>query len=268
MSYWLGIIGGGNMGSAILGGCIQSRVLAAHQIIVAEIDAQKRRELAKLGCATTESAVAACAADQIILAVKPQAFPPIAREIGWAVNAKLVISIMAGLSSTTICRTLGSSPRIIRAMPNVACQVNAGMTAIAIGAGAKPGDEKLAVSIFDAIGKTTMVDESMMHAVTAVSGSGPAYVFLLAQAMEQAAVQMGIAPGTARLLVAQTIAGAGQLLAQSNQSAGELRDAVTSPGGTTADALELMFEHDLPQTIVEALLAARDRGMELDKPGT
>lgn len=254
------------MGSALVRGCTGSRVLAGHQVIVAEIDDAKRRELAKLGCATTPKALEACAADQIILAVKPQVFPSIAGEIAPAVASKVVVSIMAGLRSETIRRMLGGATRIVRAMPNVACQIGEGMTGIALGAGAKPGDEKLAVAIFQALGKTAMVEETLMYAVTATSASGLAYVFLLAQSMEQAAVQMGIAAAPARLLVAQTIAGAGQMLVQTDRTADELRQAVTSPGGTTAAALEVMFESDLPQTIVEALLAARDRGMELDRP--
>jgi pyrroline-5-carboxylate reductase len=149
-------------------------------------------------------------------------------------------------------------------MPNMPCQIGAGMAAIAVGEGAQPGDETLAVGIFEALGRTVIVDEAVMHAVTAVSGSGPAYVFLLAEAMEQAGVGLGLDPDTARLLVRQTILGAGKLLAESDRTASELRVAVTSPGGTTEAALTEMLSRELPTIVQDAVTAARDRGAELE----
>jgi pyrroline-5-carboxylate reductase len=123
----------------------------------------------------------------------------------------------------------------------------------------------LTLSIFGALGRTVMVDESLMYAVTAVSGSGPAYVFLLAEAMEQAAVRLGIDQATANLLVKQTVMGAGKLLAESEQGAAALRKAVTSPGGTTAAALDVFEKRQFIDAVIEALTAARDRGHELDR---
>lgn len=261
----LGVIGGGNMGSAIVRGALRAGVLQTDQIIIAEVDARQRDELKPLGCAVTDNPNAAARADQILLAVKPQVFPDVARAIGSLPASAIVISIMAGRNTAFIRTCLGGSARIVRAMPNTPCQIGEGMTAIALGAGAQAGDEKLALQLFNALGRTVMLDESLMHAVTAVSGSGPAYVFLLAEAMQQAAVELGIAPQEARLLVSQTILGSGKLLVESERTATQLRQAVTSPGGTTSAALEVMFENELPQTISEALLAARNRGIELEQ---
>lgn len=139
------------------------------------------------------------------------------------------------------------------------------MAAIALGEGAEPGDEALAVAIFNALGKTTIVAEAQMHVVTAVSGGGPAYVFLLAEAMQQAAVALGLDERTAGLLSRQTILGAGKLLVESDSAPAALREAVTSPAGTTEAALKVMLQRDLPRIIAEALTAARDRGRELDQ---
>ena len=137
------------------------------------------------------------------------------------------------------------------------------MSAVALGDGARPGDETLAVSIFEALGRTTMVAESLMDAVTAVSGSGHAYVYLLAESMERAAVELGLDQPTAALLVRQTILGSGRLLTESGEPPASLRKVVTSPGGTTEAAMSVMLERDFPGIVIEALKAARNRGEEL-----
>ncbi len=265
MAHRLGIIGGGNMGQAIVRGSIAAGIMKSDDVLVAEIDPMRRQELACLGCTTTEDPVLAVGCEQIMLAVKPQVFANIATVIGLLPEPKVVISIMAGLSSKVIGEALGEHARVVRVMPNTPCRIGAGMTAIALGHGAKAGDEALAVAIFDSLGQTTTVDESLMHVVTAVSGSGPAYVFLLAEAMQQAAVDLGMDQATAQLLVNQTISGAGKLLVEADEEPADLRQAVTSPGGTTEAALEVMLKHDLPAVVRDAIKAARDRGVELDQ---
>lgn len=264
MSSRLGIIGGGNMGGAIVRGCISAAVLKPQEMIVAEFDEPKRRTFAQLGCATTDDPATAAAADQIILAIKPQSFAEVARAIAPLAESRIVISIMAGPNSAAMRAALGGRVRIVRAMPNVACQIGASMTAIALGDGAQPGDESLALAIFGALGRTTIVDESLIPAATAVSASGPAYIFALAEAMEQAAIELGFDQATARLLVQQTVFGAGRLLNESDQGAAALRQSVTSPAGTTAAALEIMHKRNFTQIVIEALKAARDRGIQLD----
>ncbi len=259
----LGIIGGGNMGSAIVRGAIERGVLAADHVLVVEIDRSRRETIGRLGCHVTDELSAIVNCEQLLLAVKPQAFADVASAMPPLPQSKVVISIMAGKSSASIRQRLSANARIVRAMPNTPCQIGEGMTAIALGAGASEGDERLAQSLFASLGKCIMVDEHLMDAVTAVSGSGPAYVFLLAEAMEQAAMKVGLSLSDARVLASQTVFGAAKLLAQSERTADELRQAVTSPGGTTAAALELMFERELPEIVSQAITAARDRGREL-----
>lgn len=261
----LGIIGGGNMGGAIVRGAVRAGVLEAGGIIVAEVDAARRSEFERLGCAVTERAAEAAGdSEQILLAVKPQMFAEVAASIAPIQGETIVISIMAGLQSAKIRQSLRGG-RIVRAMPNTPCQIGAGMTGIALGEGARPGDEAVATRLFDALGATVMIDESLMYAVTAVSASGPAYVFALAEAMQAAAERLGFDARTARTLVEQTVMGTGRLLAESGQGAAALRAAVTSPAGTTAAALGVMERREFQETMIEALTAARDRGVELGR---
>jgi pyrroline-5-carboxylate reductase len=264
MTHRLGIIGAGNMGGAIVRGGIGAGVLSASDVVIADVDAAKLDEFRALGIETTQDARLAARAEQIILAVKPQVFADVARAVAALQQPKVVTSIMAGLSSRAIRSALGERARVIRVMPNMPCQIGAGMSAIALGEGAARGDESLALSIFSALGRTVVVDESLMYAVTAVSGSGPAYIFLLAEAMQSAAERLGIDAPTAKLLVEQTVMGAGKLLAESDQDARALRQAVTSPGGTTAAAMDVFKRREFIDVVIEALSAARDRGVQLD----
>jgi pyrroline-5-carboxylate reductase len=265
MAYELGIIGGGNMGTAIARGAIAARVLRPEQVVIAEPDAARRDVAAMVGCDVFDAAGAVVEADQILLAVKPQVFGDVAGELGELSRPTIVITIMAGLSTEHIRSRLGLNARLIRAMPNTPCQLGEGMTGLALGDGSEPGDEQLAWHIFEALGRTTMLPEDLMHAVTAVSGSGPAYVYLLAELMEQAAMRIGLDEATAQLLVVQTIIGAGRMLRETGATPADLRRVVTTPGGTTAAAHAIMHERDLPGILIEALTAARDRGIELDR---
>ncbi len=264
MGIRLGIIGAGNMGMAILRGALDAGVLSPQTTVVVDVEPDRREEAARLGCSTTADVAELREAGQIMLAVKPQGFDGVAGALGRLQRPTVVISIMAGLGGRAIRAALGPAARVVRVMPNTPCQVGAGMAAIALGDGAEPGDEALAVGIFEALGRTVTVQEALMHAVTAVSGSGPAYVFLLAEAMEKAAVDLGLDPAQAGLLVRQTILGAGKLLAESGRSPSQLRAAVTSPGGTTEAALREMDRRELSAIIRAAVTAARDRGVELD----
>ncbi len=265
MGSRLGIIGAGNMGHAIVRGVVEAGVLSPQAIVVAEIDPARREAVAALGCPTAADPAAALAAEQILLAVKPQGFAGLAERIGPIAEPRIVLSIMAGLHSRSIRAGLGPAARVIRVMPNTPCRIGAGVAAIALGEGAAPGDETLAVSIFDALGRTVMVNEADMHAVTGVSGSGPAYVFLLVESMERAAVEAGLDPPTAAVLVRQTVLGAARLLVESGGEPAALREAVTSPGGTTEAALGVMMEKGFGAIIGDAISAARTRGRELDQ---
>ncbi len=260
MAPFLGVVGGGNMGLAIVRGALAKGVLQASEVLVAEVEAARRAEAAALGCATSEKASDAGACANLLLAVKPQSFTAVAASIGRLRQPRIVISIMAGIGTGRIAGALGSAARVVRVMPNTPCRVGAGATAIARGAGSRPGDEDLAQKLFGALGAVVMVDEAHMHAVTALSGSGPAYVFLLTEAMEAAGRSAGLPPGTAALLARQTVIGAGRLLAETAEDPAALRRAVTSPGGTTEAAIAHKLERDLPGCIDAAIQASVARG--------
>jgi pyrroline-5-carboxylate reductase len=262
--YKLGVIGAGNMGSAVLHGALSAGVLAPDRILVADINDDSRAIFEGLGCATTASTIDPAQCEQLMLAIKPQVFPAVAAAVGPLPASQVVISVMAGLSSANIRARLGDHARIVRIMPNTPAQIGEGISAIALGAGAEPGDEALAEALFSAVGKTVRVDEAHMYAVTAVSGSGPAYVFRLAEAMEKAAQKIGLDAQVAHQLVTQTIRGAGILLSGDDADPIALREAVTSPGGTTAAALEVMNACGFEDVIIDAITAARDRGVTLD----
>ncbi len=265
MSLRLGIIGGGTMGRAIVAGCLEAGVLRAAEIVVAEVDPARRQEVAALGCRASADAAATLEAAQIMLAVKPQSFADLASGLGRLRGPKVVLSIMAGVSSARIRAALGPQARVVRVMPNTPCRIRAGMSAIALGDGARPGDESLAVEVFSALGRTVMVSEADLPAVTAVSGSGPAYLFLLAEAMERGAVDSGLSAEQAAVLVRQTLLGAGRLLVESGEAPGSLRAAVTSKGGTTEAAVSLMQHRGLPEIVAEAIIAAAQRAGQLDQ---
>jgi pyrroline-5-carboxylate reductase len=265
------VIGGGNMGGALVRGAISKRVVAANDVGVVEVDDDRREAFARLGC-RADASVAAAARDlvnstQIVLAIKPQMFKSVAQSLLDArlTGSRIFISIMAGLESGRIHSALGPGARVVRCMPNTPCQIGAGMTAIALGMGAREGDEDFARRLFDALGTTIVLDESLMDAVTAVSGSGPAYVFLLAEAMQRAAEEIDLPPDVAHALVTKMIVGAAAMLDQKGGEAASLRTAVTSPGGTTAAALRVFNERGFEQAIIDAVRAARDRGRELGK---
>jgi pyrroline-5-carboxylate reductase len=265
MAGKLGIIGGGNMGQAIARGAVTAHVLRPGEIMVAEIDPAKREAIAGLGCLTSSVAGDAAACEQVLLAVKPQSFADVAEAIAPLAKPTVVVTIMAGLPTDRIRAKLGEHARMIRAMPNTPCQLGEGMTGIALGAGAETGDDRLAWHIFEALGRTAILDESLLDAVTAVSGSGPAYVYLLAELMEKAAAEIGLDRATAQLLVVQTIIGAGRMLRDTGLEPAELRRVVTTPAGTTAAAMDVMIRRELPDVLIEALTAARDRSAELGR---
>jgi len=201
----------------------------------------------------------------VVLAIKPQsaaeALPAYARFAG----SSVFLSIMAGRTIRGIQALLGGSAAIVRAMPNTPAAVRQGVTVATPSPSVTASQRALCGNLLQAIGLVEWVDqEGLLDPVTAVSGSGPAYVFLLAELMEQAAIEQGIAPDLARVLARQTVAGSGALLAASSESAAELRKAVTSPGGTTQAALEVLMASDvMPKALSEAIAAATRRSREL-----
>jgi pyrroline-5-carboxylate reductase len=265
MTTSLAVCGYGNMGQAVIEGGVRAQVIAATEVLVIEPDAAKRSEAERIGCRASADATAARDASAVLLAVKPQSFPDLARHLTGRSRRTTFISVMAGLSGRKILASIGDSAShaVVRAMPNTPCRFGVGITAIALGEGATPGDDALALRLFGAVGKTVRVEERLLDAVTATSGSGPAYVFLLAEAWERGARELGFDAATARELVRQTIVGAARMLEDRSIDAADLRAAVTSKGGTTAAALDVLEARGFGDALREALRAAEQRGREL-----
>ena len=205
---------------------------------------------------------------QVLLAVKPQIFPKVAEEIGERVGKgpeRVFISLLAGTLSETIRESLCGNARVVRIMPNTPAQVRKGMAAIAVGAGASAGDEGLAAMLMGAVGGTVTIEESMMDSFTGLAGSGPAYVFYLAEAMTKAGEAVGFSPEEARRIAEAVVTGSARLLEEDGRSAAELRKAVTSPNGTTQAGTETLDAEGVMGAVTMAIEAARDRGAELAK---
>lgn len=265
----LAVIGGGNMAGAILRGAFGAGAIDPGGVVIAEPDEAKRIGFANLGARCVESAdllrgaLGECT--EILLAVKPQVFREVAPALG-GVGDRVVISIMAGVTSGAIRGALGGAARVVRTMPNTPAQIGKGVTAVTLGAGARAGDDALARRVLGSVGSLVMIEESMMDAFTAVVGSGPAYVFALAEAMASGARLVGFDAALADRIVRGTVEGSAALLAQRVDQAPEaLRLAVTSKGGTTAAAVEKLETDDFFGAIERAIVAARDRGAELGK---
>ena len=264
-TYQLAFIGAGNMAEAIARAAIDHLVLEPSQMIAADPSPERRQAFMNLGLAVTDSnAEAIAAADAVLLAVKPQVMSDAARDLAYHGHAdQVVISIMAGISTEKLTNAIGRPTRVVRVMPNTPLMAGLGMAGVASGADTQPGDDELAMKLLSAGGsKAIRVEETLIDAITAVSGSGPAYLFYLAEAMEQAADGLGLGDH-ARTLVAQTLLGAAKLLAESDEPPTELRRKVTSPGGTTEAACNHLDATSVSQHIVEALKAAEARGREL-----
>jgi pyrroline-5-carboxylate reductase len=262
----IAFIGGGNMATALIQGLIATHTARREQLLVSDVRQEGLVQLRdKYGVRTTLDNRVACNSDILVLSVKPQTFagllPAIAPHLA---PSTLVISIAAGVPLRAIEAALPQS-RVVRAMPNTPALVSAGATAIAPGSKATPEDMALATKIFVSVGQVVHVDEAQMDAVTALSGSGPAYVFLLAEALAAAGAELGLAPEIASVLAAQTIYGAGRLLIESHDPPSELRRKVTSPGGTTAAGLAALEARDFAGAVAACLRAANARGAELGK---
>lgn len=263
----VGFIGCGEMGSMILSAALEAGVLEADQTQVAERDASRRNTIASLGVNTTESPTNLDWCERVVLAVRPQQFAEATKALGHSDQPRLVVSIMAGINSTAINQALGSATRVICVMPNAPVHVHAGMSVLMPGENTTSTDLAFAKSLFGPLGATVELPESALWPVTAVSGSGPGYVALFAEAMTDAAIHFGIEPNIAATLVAHTIAGTGRMLVEKGMPAHELRKSVTTPGGTTEAGIEAMLERNIDELIQTGIKAAHDRGESLSKGG-
>ncbi len=262
----IGFIGAGNMATALIKGIIKSNRKIPEQIVVSDIRPKAIKNLQKdFGITPRSNKELTDESNTVVIAVKPQNITDVLNEIKDNVSNKhLIISIAAGISLAKISSILGHNVPMIRAMPNTPALVQKGMTALAKGKLATDKDMAEAISMFRAVGETVEVKEEMMDAITAVSGSGPGYVFRIMECMVDAAEAIGLDRKKATKLVIQTFLGASCLAMESEHSLSELKEMVTSPGGTTASGLEV-FDQGLSEMTNRAIKAAYERSIELGK---
>lgn len=261
----IGFIGAGNMAEAMIRGLIGRGLVAPERIIASAPRAARAIELReRWGIeVTAENREVAGVADVVVLAVKPQILLGVLDEIAGEIGDALVISLAAGVPLGGIESRLAPGARVIRAMPNTPVVVESGATALAAGSRASASDFELAKRLFDAVGITAIVDESQLDAVTALSGSGPAYVFLMIEALSDAGVKAGLPRAVSQLLAAQTLLGSARLLLETGDHPAKLREMVTSPGGTAITGLYVLEERGLRAAIIAAVEAAAKRSREL-----
>jgi pyrroline-5-carboxylate reductase len=260
----IAILGTGKMGEALLSGLL--RAGRPPSAVVAAVRREDRgTELhARYGVQVTDAATAAKMADTLVLAVKPQDMGRLLDEIAAVVPpGKLVISVAAGITSTFIGRRLTGEVPVVRVMSNTPVLVDEAMSVISAGAYAGEEHLRLTEELFRPVGKVLRIPESQQDAATALSGSGPAYVYYLVESMVDAAILLGMARGSALEMVTQAVYGAATMLRESGEHPVILREAVTSPGGTTISAIRELERHGVRAAFLAAIEAARDRGREL-----
>ncbi|MDR0477979.1 MAG: pyrroline-5-carboxylate reductase [Desulfobulbaceae bacterium] len=265
----IGFIGGGNMATALIGGLLQSGAAASENIVCSEVQGEVRRGLKeRFAIAVTgDNLKVSRQADIIVYAVKPQVLPEVLRQTAEVVDdTKLIISIAAGVPLAALAHGLGVSEgkiRLIRVMPNLCALVGESATAIAAGAGTRPGDTDLAKTIFDAVGTSVVMGENLLDAFTGLGGSGPAYVFLIIEALADAGVNMGLTRQDALLVAGQTLFGTAKMFVQGQEHPAQLKDRVCSPGGTSIAGVEALERGALRATLMQAVAAATERSRQL-----
>jgi pyrroline-5-carboxylate reductase len=266
-SRTIGFLGCGNMAEALIRGLIGAGVQAG-RIWASGPRAERMANVAEtFGVHTTQDNVALVKqVDVLVLSVKPQILDKVLREVSSDMReGTVVISIAAGIPSASIEHVLRAETRVIRAMPNTPALIASGATAIAAGEHATAEDLDAAKFLFDAVGLTVVLDESQLDAVTGLSGSGPAYIFLMLDALSDGGVKMGLSRRNAQRLAAQTVMGAARLLLETNEHPGRLKDMVTSPGGTAIAGLATLEAGGLRTTLINAVEAATLRSRELGR---
>lgn len=261
----IGFVGGGNMAAALIGG-LADKLTEGANIHVVDINEDALNRLSNQFGVTTatriDEALAQC--DVIVLAVKPQQMRDVVKEVKPHVKAQLLLSIAAGIRATDLSRWLGGHEAIVRTMPNTPALVGMGIAGMAAMKGVSAQQREQAEAIMRAVGKTVWLDdEAQIDPVTAISGSGPAYVFYFIEAMQQAAKEMGLTEAQGTELAIETFRGAAQLAANATEPVALLRERVTSKGGTTYAALTSMEQGGVKEAIVRAVKAAAQRGREL-----
>ena len=257
----------GNMGEALVSGLVQSGSAQPPNIICTDVREGRLEELrARYGVRTTPSNVEAVAQSEVVIyAVKPQLMAEVLKETADQLDmSKLIISIAAGVPLRAIESLLHKELRLIRVMPNIAASVKESATALSAGKHAKKEDVELAMAIFNSVGKAVFLRENyLMDAITGLSGSGPAYIFIIVDALADAGVKMGLSRKDSQFLAAQTVMGAAKMLMETGEHPGQLKDRVTSPGGTAIAGIHTLEKGGLRTTLINAVEAATLRSKEL-----
>jgi pyrroline-5-carboxylate reductase len=264
----LGFLGAGNMSGALIKGLLHAKVMAPEAILASDAKGGRLEQLhATHGIRTTtdnHALVKDC--DVIVLGVKPQVIDKVLTEVGADVRPdQLVISVAAGVPLEALEARLPAGARVVRSMPNTPATVQAGATAIAAGTHASEDDLRVSRELFEAVGRVVVLDEGLLDAVTGLSGSGPAYVMLIIEALADGGVKVGLHRDTALLLAAQTVFGSAQLLLETGEHPGRLKDMVTSPGGTAIAGLHTLESGALRKTLIDAVEVASKRAAELGR---
>jgi pyrroline-5-carboxylate reductase len=262
----LGFLGAGNMSEALIKGLLHAKVLPPERILTSDVKADRLEHLHKLhGIRTTsDNHLLLRESDVVVLAVKPQTFDKVLTDIGADLRPdQLLISVAAGVPIVALEARLPAGARVVRSMPNTPATVQAGATAIAAGAHAREDDLRVARELFEAVGRVVVLDEGLLDAVTGLSGSGPAYVMVIIEALADGGVKVGLHRDTALLLAAQTVFGSAKLLLETGEHPGRLKDMVTSPGGTAIAGLHTLESGALRKTLIDAVEVASKRAAEL-----
>lgn len=268
-TYSVAFLGAGNMATALVRGFAAAKLFKPAQMIVTDSESSKRQAAKRrLGvAATADNGEAVAAARIVVLAVKPQVIDAVLDEIRPRTTAKhVVVSIAAGVTTQRLEAHLGAAARVIRVMPNTPCLLGRGMSVVVRGRRASPADERLALKLFRSVGEAIAEkSEAALDAVTGLSGSGPAYVYLFAEALIRGGIEAGLPAETSRQLALQTILGAAHMLTETRDSPEALRAAVTSPGGTTLAGLTEMQRRQFVETVAAGVAAATARSRELGR---
>ena len=256
----LGFIGAGNMAQAILTGVLNAGLFTPNDIWMSDVDTEKLAALEGI-CTTTNNHDVIKNCDAVIWAVKPNVLKALMKTEKHA--GKLMISIAAGVTLSAMQEAFGENAKIIRVMPNTGALVGASMSALCAGEGVAQDDLTSALAIFDAVGKTVVLPEKLFSAVTAVSGSSPAYVYMMIEAMADAGVSLGLTRDAAYMLSAQAVLGSAQMVLSTGRHPGELKDMVCSPGGTTIDAVASLENDGFRAALINAMQACAKKADDM-----
>jgi len=262
----IGFIGGGKMGEALINGILRAGLSSSDKIMVSDVDKKRLQILEKeAGIKTTQDNKKITSdSDIIILAVKPNMMGNVLDELNSEITSKhLIISIAAGVPLSFMESSLNEGCRVVRVMPNTPCLVGETAAGYALGKNATQADGKLVGQLLDAVGKSFLLDEKHLDAVTGLSGSGPAFIYVVIEALADGGVKMGLPRDVAITLAAQTAFGAAKMVLESDTDIGQLRDSVTSPGGTTIEGLHALEKGGLTNVLIDAVGAATKKSKSL-----